>query len=108
MAQFGLGVATVGADYTATGSVDFLPPAKASKTVSVTVVDDGATEGDETVSLILTNAAGSGANVTVAAAAPTGTTELSVTTYGTSTLTIVDDENDPRFPAVRNLRLGGE
>ena len=59
------------------------------------ISDDLLTEGDETVTLILTNAVGTGATVTIANAPPTGGTVLSTIVFGSSTLRLIDDENSP-------------
>ncbi len=69
------GTATAGSDYTAASGTLTFAPGETSKTFPVTILDDGATEGDETVNLALSN--------------PSGATLGALTA---ATLTIVDNE----------------
>jgi len=69
------GTAAAGSDYTTTSGTLTFNPGETSKTIPVPILDDGATEGDETVNLTLNNP--SGATLGAPAAA---------------TLTIIDDE----------------
>ncbi len=72
------GTATAGADYTAVGTTTLtFNPGETSKTVPVAVLDDLLIEGDETFSVVLSNAVGAGI------ATPAGTA------------TITDDETPP-------------
>ncbi|HEX8473050.1 MAG TPA: Calx-beta domain-containing protein [Pyrinomonadaceae bacterium] len=54
-ATVGGGTATEGADYTAVATTVTFAPGESVKTVSIPIVNDGATEPDETVELILFN-----------------------------------------------------
>ena len=77
------GTATAGADYTAVSTVLTFAPGQVVTTVAVPILDDAAGDGDETVTLTLSN--------------PTGGAVLGA--RHTATLTIVDDEPSINFSA---------
>ena len=52
------GTATAGSDYTATSDTLTFAPGEVSKTVSVPILDDGHDDGEETLTLTLSNASG--------------------------------------------------
>ena len=86
--------ATAGADYTASSGTLTFAPGETEQTVSVVVLDDGDSEGLETLTLTLSNASGAGAVIRVASA----------------TGTIADDEppeesGDPLTAAFRDISV---
>jgi len=78
------GTATDGEDYTATSGTLTFDPGVASQTFTVAILDDTVEEGDETVTLTLSNAD----NATIS--------------LGEATLTIVDDDCKPVTVGFRN------
>ncbi len=76
--QSGAGFATAGADYGAVNTTMTFAPGEAARTVAVPIFDDTLVEGDERVTLLLTNLVG-----------------LGVIATNTSSLTIVDNDFAP-------------
>jgi len=83
------GTAEAGSDYTAASGTLTLLSGETSKTFAVPVTDDSEIEGDETVSLALSN--------------PTGGAGLGATTQ--ATLTIKDNDKQPEGPGVLEFLL---
>src|SRR6185369_938818 len=85
------GTATAGSDYTTVSQVvNFANGDAADKTVSIPILDDAVYEGDETVNLALSNAAGGATlgtpntavlTITDNEAPPVGTLQFSLSTY---------------------------
>jgi sugar lactone lactonase YvrE len=84
------GTATAGTDYTAaTGTLSFAP-GESSKTINIPIINDNVFEGNETLSLVLSNPNG-------------GQVELLDPT--TAALTIIDNESQPSISTPPNLSV---
>ncbi|NOZ55073.1 MAG: hypothetical protein GXP08_18365 [Gammaproteobacteria bacterium] len=73
------GTATVGSDYNATSGTITFPSNTTSQTISIDIIDDNDFEGNETITLLLSN--------------PTGNASLGTPTE--AVLTIIDDDATP-------------